>query len=261
MEFFRTGFDNNSTYYEHNINTVDIPNVFIHGVGLNHTIWLPQKKYFKNKKIVFYDLLNHGKSSKGMKKIDFDNFSLQLLQLLNFLNIKKCNLIGFSIGALIAQHFTAKHFEKINKLVIIASVYKRTEHQINKVKNRFKNALNNIDISDDSIKRWFNQKYLDENPNVYSFFDKILKNNKKEDFLPAYKLFVESDNYKLNFKNFTMPTLIMTGENEIGSTPEMSENLHQQIKDSELFIISKAKHMASYEKSKVVNDTIYNFLY
>ena len=47
------------------------------------------------------------------------------------------NLIGFSIGALIAQHFTSEYFHKINKLIIIASVYKRTEEQINKVKNLF----------------------------------------------------------------------------------------------------------------------------
>ena len=42
------------------------------------------------------------------------------------------------------------------------------------------------------------------------------------DFLPAYKLFVDSDDYALDFSNFNMPTLIMTGEYEVGSTPEMS---------------------------------------
>ena len=79
--------------------------------------------------------------------------------------------------------------------------------------------------------------------------------------MPAYKLFVESDNYKLSFKNFNMPTLIMTGENEIGSTPEMSIRLHKKIKNSKLIIISKAKHMATFEKSIEVNKKIYNFLY
>ena len=34
-----------------------------------------------------------------------------------------------------------------------------------------------------------------------------------------------------------MPTLIMTGENEIGSTPRMSQDIHNEIQNSQLHII------------------------
>ena len=136
MKLLNTGFDNNSTYFEHNLNSSEIPMVFIHGVGLDNTMWIPQKKYFKNNQMIFYDLLNHGKTKKGYKEIHFENFNEQLIKLLNYLEIEKCNLVGFSIGALIAQHFVSKHYEKINKLIIIASVYKRSIKQINQVKNR-----------------------------------------------------------------------------------------------------------------------------
>ena len=57
-----------------------------------------------------------------------------------------------------------------------------------------------------------------------------------------------------------MPTLIMTGENEVGSTPEMSKMLHQEIKNSQLFIIPKAKHMATFEMSDLVNQKINKFI-
>ena len=188
------------------------------------------KKIFQNNKIVFYDLINHGKTKKGYKEIHFENFNKQLIQLLNYLKIRKCNLVGFSIGALIAQHFTSKHYDKINKLIIIASVYKRSEEQISKVNNRYNIAIEGRSITDDSINRWFNLEYLKNNPDVYNYFFNILQRKKSEDFLPAYKLFVESDNYALDFSNFNMPTLIMTGENEVGSTPEMSKMLHQKLK-------------------------------
>ena len=128
------GFDNNSTYFEHNLDSPSIPTVFIHGVGLDQTMWLPQKEYFQDNNVIFYDLLNHGLSKKGYKKLKFENFIDQLIQLVDFLKIKKFNLIGFSIGALIAQHFTSQHYEKVNKLIIIASIYKRSEEQKEKVK-------------------------------------------------------------------------------------------------------------------------------
>ena len=260
MKLINTGFDNNSTYFEHNIDSSDIPSIFIHGVGLDNTMWLPQKNYFKNNKIVFYDLINHGKTKKGYKEIHFENFNKQLIQLLNYLKIRKCNLVGFSIGALIAQHFVSKHYEKINKLIIIASVYKRSEEQISKVKSRYKIALEGKSITNDSLNRWFNPEYLINNPDVFNYFLDILQENKSEDFLPAYKLFVESDKYALDFSNFKMPTLIMTGENEVGSTPKMSRMLHQKIKNSKLYIIPKAKHMATFEKANLVNIEIAKFI-
>ena len=119
MNLFNSGIDLKSTYYEHNLNSSNIPNIFIHGVGLDNTMWLPQKKFFNNHQIIFYDLLNHGKTKKQYTKLNFENFTEQLSQLLEYLNINKFNLIGFSIGALIAQHFASRNHDKVNKLIII----------------------------------------------------------------------------------------------------------------------------------------------
>ena len=260
MNLLNSGFDKNSTYFEHSLDFSGIPTVFIHGVGLDHTMWLPQKKHFNNKNVIFYDLLNHGRSKKNYKELKFNNFTDQLIQLVDFLKIKKFNLIGFSIGALIAQHFTSKYYEKINKLIVIASVYKRSKKQKTKVKNRYKIALDGDSITDDSINRWFNPEYLKINPDVYSYFYNILERKNFHDFLPAYKLFVESDDYAIDFSNFHIPTLIMTGENEIGSTPEMSTMLGKQINNSKTYIIPKAKHLASFEKADLVNIKISNFI-
>ena len=253
-------FDKNLTYFENYLIPDDIPTIFIHGVGLDSSMWDPQKSYFKNKNVIFYDLINHGKSKKGFKQLTFDDFNNQLIQLIKHLDIKKFNLIGFSLGSLIAQHFTSEYSEKINKLIIIASVYKRTERQKTKVKNRYRIALKGKSITVDSIKRWFNPEYLKINPDVYSFFYNILERKNVDDFLPAYKLFIESDDYAIDFSNFHMPTLIMTGENEIGSTPEMSKMLGKQIHNSKINIIPKAKHLASFEKADLVNIEISNFI-
>ena len=58
-----------------------------------------------------------------------------------------------------------------------------------------------------------------------------------------------------------MPTLIMTGENEIGSTPKMSEELNKDINDSILYIVKDAKHGATIEKENDVNDQLTKFLF
>ena len=91
---------------------------------------------------------------------------------------------------------------------------------------------------------------------MYEYFSNILNRKKNENFLPAYKLFVESDSYNIDFSNIDMPTLIMTGKHDVGSTPEMNKKLHQEITDSELYIIPNAKHMAAFEQDRLVNSKI-----
>ena len=57
-----------------------------------------------------------------------------------------------------------------------------------------------------------------------------------------------------------MPTLIMTGENEVGSTPKMSRMLQKKINNSKIYIIPNTKHMAIYEGSDIVNKKISKFI-
>ncbi|PPR46598.1 MAG: 3-oxoadipate enol-lactonase 2 [Alphaproteobacteria bacterium MarineAlpha5_Bin9] len=255
----KSGHDNFSTFFEINLKS-NIPNIFIHGVGLDNTMWKPQKNYLESISCVYYDLLNHGKSKKGNKNLNFEDFNNQIINLTNYINVKKFNIIGFSLGALIAQHFCVNYPDKVNKLILIASVFSRNSQQKLKVKNRYKECLDGKNISDNSIKRWFNQEYLEANPSVYNYFLKILNQNNSKDFLSAYKLFVESDKYKINFSNIKIPTLIMTGKNDIGSTTEMSYKLSEKINKSTVYIVKNTKHMASYEKKDIVNDKILQFI-
>ena len=52
----------------------------------------------------------------------------------------------------------------------------------------------------------------------------------------------------------------MTGEYDIGSTIEMSKQLNNVIKDSELKIIKDGKHLCGIECADEVNFAIKNFV-
>ena len=253
--------ESHGNYYEFNELNKSLTTIFIHGVGLDNTMWYPQKEYFHNQSVLFYDLLNHGQSVGGFKDLSFEIYTNQLLNIIDELQLEKINIVGFSIGALIAQHFTEKLYNKVNKLVLIGSVYKRSNQQIKTVQKRYSEAVNGKKITIDSINRWFSENYLNNNPQVYDFFYNLLEKKENQDFLPAYKVFVNSDKYYINYSNFKMPTLIMTGENEVGSTPLMSEGISKEIKNSDLYIIKNAKHGATIEQADVVNEKLNKFLF
>jgi pimeloyl-ACP methyl ester carboxylesterase len=78
-------------------------------------------------------------------------------------------------------------------------------------------------------------------------------------FLRVYELFVKHKNDE-DFKKIQSKTLIMTGEHDIGSTIEMSQELNKIIKNSELKIVKGGKHLCGIECADDVNLAIKNFV-
>ncbi|WP_435088678.1 alpha/beta fold hydrolase [Candidatus Pelagibacter bacterium nBUS_29] len=256
------GFDLKGSYYSYR-NKETIPSVFIHGVGLDHQMWKPQINSLNEFSTLTYDLLGHGKSELIDNEVSLDDFSNQLKSLLDFLNIKEINLIGFSLGSLIAIDFTIKFKEYLNTLTLMGTTYQRTDEERSKVLDRFEQAKLNKPISRQALKRWFSDKYLDENPEIYNEFMNILNKKPKDhnNFLKAYKLFANHrDDIEL-IKKIETKTLIMTGSDDPGSTVAMSESLSKDLVNSKFVEVKNGKHLCSIECADDVNINLKNFIY
>ena len=246
-------FDSKRTFYQINIKK-DPPIIFVHGVGLNHSIWEPQIDAFDNT-VIAYDILGHGKTPLVKKDITFEDFSDQLTNLVDELNIKRFHLVGFSIGSLIARNFACKFNHRLESLTLLCSVFKRSKDQQQIVNDRFELAKKNNSLSKQALKRWFTEDYLNKNPKTYEKIKSILDKNDMTNFLKVYQLFLEhKDNEEFN--KIKTKTLVITGEEDVGSTPEMSKNLSAIIENSNLTIIPKAKHLCSIECPDDVNNAI-----
>ena len=237
------------------------PIVFIHGVGLTKEIWDPQINFFKDYNTLTYDLLGHGKTPLKNSKVSFEDFSEQLVQLINELNFNKIHLVGFSLGALIARHFAAEHSDKLSSLIIHGSIYKRTEEQKRVVRNRFEVAkIDKPASKQTALRRWLSADFLKKNPDIYKKIYSILDKNNRLDFLKCYEIFVNYVDDDSMLKKINVSTLITTGENDVGSTPEMSKNLSKMIQGSKFIEIKKGKHLCSIECADDVNITFKEFI-
>ena len=235
--------------------------VFIHGVGLNQDIWKPQTDFFKDYTTLTYDLLGHGKTPPNKSKINFNDFSNQLLSLINQLEFKKIHLVGFSLGALIARDFASKHTERLCSLIIHGSIYKRNEEQKRVVLNRFHVAKMNKPASRHAaLRRWFTQSFIKKNLEIYKKIYLGLENNDHKNFLKSYELFVNYQDDDNLIKKINVNTLVTTGENDVGSTPEMARNLSKLIRDSKFVEIKKGKHLCGIECADDVNIIFKNFI-
>ena len=246
-------FDSKNTFYQLNLKE-DLPIIFIHGVGLDHTMWTPQINAFNNT-VITYDILGHGKTPLKKDNITFDDFSDQLKNLADELDIKKFHLVGFSIGSLIARNFACRFNERLKTLTLLCSVFQRSDSQQQIVNDRFELSKKSRTLSKQALNRWFTDDYLKNNPKIYEKITNILNQNDIQNFLKVYELFVNHKD-KEEFHNIFSKTLVMTGEGDIGSTPEMSKKLSKVIRNSNLKIVPKGKHLCSIECPDDVNNEI-----
>ena len=254
-------FDPNQNYYSFTDKNSD-PLVFIHGVGLDHRMWEPQISSLNNYSLITYDLLGHGKTPYNQKEITMNDFSKQLDDLINFLKVDKINLIGFSLGALIALDFASKFQNRLKTLTLLGTTYRRTEEQRNLVIDRFEQAKLNKPISKQALKRWFTDEYLRNHPEIYDQFIKTLTKDHKDhlNFLKAYKLFAYYQDDPDIIKDIKTKTLVMTGSEDSGSTVEMSKSLSNDLINSSFTMINNGKHLCSIECADDVNMNLKNFI-
>ena len=255
----KTATTSSGTYYLFNKKDQKTPIVFVHGVGLTHEIWHPQLNFFKEYTTLTYDILGHGKSTLNKEIISFNDFSNQIIELIDELKIDQIHLIGFSIGSLIARNFATRFGERLKSLTLLGSIYMRSDEQQKIVNQRFEQAKSELKLSRQALKRWFTDKYLENNPDIYEKISSILSSNNMENFLKVYELFVKHKNDE-NFSKIKVSTLIMTGEFDVGSTVEMSRELNKIINNSQLSIIKNGKHLCSIECADEVNLKIKNFI-
>ena len=80
------------------------------------------------------------------------------------------------------------------------------------------------------------------------------------DFLKCYDIFVNYVDNDSMLKKINVDTLIVTGKNDVGSTPEMSKNLSKMIPGSRFVEITKGKHLCSIECADDVNIVFKEFI-
>ncbi|GAA4118710.1 alpha/beta fold hydrolase [Enteractinococcus coprophilus] len=219
--------------------------VFLHGVGLDRTMWenisdqLPESA-------VYLDLPGH-----GHQPVLREPTSLQTLadDIAARLPSGPIQLVGFSLGGLIAQRLAIDLPEKIVSVVAANSVCKRTTQERAAVLGRLATARADfLESTQRSIERWY-PAGVNVPTELIQQTQAVLANNDRRSFLYAYEVFATADaDLADDLVKLHQPLLAMTGELDPGSTPEMSQRLADLVPDGKIHIFSGARHMVPHEQ-------------
>ena len=238
--------------------------VFIHGVGLDLSLWQAQVDSLKaTHRVITYDMLGHGLSPHTPVGISLSTLGQQLHSLIDYLKLDKISLIGFSLGGLVARVFAIQHPSRLQSLCIMNSVFDRSEVLTKGILQR----VDEVDKYgpkaniDQALTRWFSPLYTQKNQAYIACLKAKVLANHGESYRRCYRLFGEGDNAMIDrLSGITCPTLVTTGELDPGSTPAMSYALAAKLPCATVSILPSARHMMPVENAHEVNQVLHQFI-
>jgi (E)-2-((N-methylformamido)methylene)succinate hydrolase len=201
------------------------PLVFIHGVSDSHASWNEViSDLGPDFESVAYDLRGHGTAPTRPLVYGIDDFVDDLLAVLDENQISEANLIGFSLGGLIAQRAAIREPARVRTLTVIGSVAGRTAEEKERVLERLHQieTLGPVGVAELSVERWFTPAYLVAHPEARQEVIDRMAALDKEAYVAAYRVLATTD-LADDLHLIKAPTLAIAGEFDIGSPPRMSE--------------------------------------
>ncbi|WP_406635949.1 alpha/beta fold hydrolase [Pseudarthrobacter quantipunctorum] len=235
--------------------TQETPVALLHGVGLDATMWAPVQDALGRESIAI-DLPGHGQQPPLTEPVTLQEMADDVLARLP----ERSHLVGFSLGALIAQHIARFHPGRVKTLTCVSSVCRRTDAERSAVSARLASAEADFPATvEASIDRWYSGTAVPQS--VVDATRRTLAANDVQSFVHAYRVFALGDRAIGNeLSRIGVPALAITGEHDPGSTPEMTRRLAAAIPGAKAAVVPGARHMLPVQDADVLARAINEFI-
>ena len=234
--------------------------VFLHPAFSDHRAFDQQIDYFsKDYRVITIDLIGHGLSKVNKSNDKIDTSSEHIRKILEFEGYDIVNLVGVSMGSLIAQHFALQYPYNVKSLTALGGYDINKENkEVEKVQRASNLGL--IFRAAFSMKS-FRKKTAEITcitKKGQTLFYETASFYERKSFLVMQGL----QNVIKDRKNIKpkYPTLILTAEFDIELAKKLAKEWHTNLDNSEYFMIKDAGHCANIDKPLEFNRLVKEFI-
>jgi len=254
------------------------------GPGGSHDYLLPLSSFAReNNTVIFYDQCGCGKSEEAK---DLQNcarleyYVEEVEEVRKKLAKDKIILLGHSWGGLLALAYAIKYQNNLKGLIVssgLSSVpltVKEMRRLIEKLPEQTKNTIyeceRNNDFSSEKCTKAVNEFYIRHLFMFHRFPDFVQNTFNSISNRKIYKIMNGPTEFEItgsikdiditnDIKNINIPTLILVGEHD-EVTPRVAQVIHDNIKNSLLYVIPNSSHLNFLENPKYYYNAVNNFL-
>jgi len=240
---------------------------FVHGAGGSSSIWFKQIRDFKKHyNVLLLDLRGHGESKPTLKaafkqKYTFSALANDILEVLDFLKIKKSHFVGISLGTILIRQLAEMYPERVQSMILGGAILKMNfrSQVLMRLGNMFKYVLPYL-----VLYKFFAFVIMPKKSHKQSrvlFINEAKKLYQKE-FIKWFKLTAEINPILKWFRQveLNIPTLYVMGEEDYMFLPSVRKVVENHYKSSKLFVIENCGHVVNVEQPIAFNDAVLSFI-
>ncbi len=233
-----------------------------HSLACNLSMWDGQAKLLSSKfKVLRYDTRGHGASSAPPGPYTLDELADDAKALLDALGIKRAHWVGLSMGGMIGETFALKYPGVFQSMVLADTTSRRPPNAEQMWGERVQLAQEQgMDaLVEGTLGRWFTELYRQTRKDVMARIGADIRDTPVAGFVGCCQAISKIDVLD-RLKEIDCPTLVIVGEHDHGTPPEMARQIQANLRGSKLVVIPSAAHLSNVEQPQAFNDALVSFL-
>jgi len=240
------------------------PVVLLHPFPVNHEFWLPVAETLSTRyRIVLPDMRGHGDSGVGTGPATMDKHAADIARVMDDAEIGRAPLVGVSIGGYALFEFWRRHRGRVAALGLC-----NTKAPADAPEAR----AGRLQAANDVIERGTEPFFQSMIPRVFARTTREMRPDLVEGALRMMRKMLPEDVAQVQrgmaarpdsvdiLNTINVPTLIMTGDEDILTGANEAELMRQHIPNSQLRVIQKAGHYSPWEQPQEAGKLLRQFL-
>ena len=221
------------------------------------------EKLALNHTVITFDNRGLGNTTSGNRNFTIPQFADDTSGLLDALNIKKADVLGWSMGGFIAQELALAHPDKVGRLIIYASICGGKE-SAPPTPDVLKVFSDQTGTSIDRIKRFmpllFPTEWRTQNPNYLQNLPAITENIPNETLNLQTQAIINWPGTCNRLNSITQPTLVIVGTDDTLTVPANSLLMTEKISEAWLVQIRGGGHGLMFQSPEEFSNIVLTFL-
>lgn len=239
--------------------------VLLHAFPLHAGMWAPQLEHLSpQRRVVAPDFLGFGGSEapESMYRYTMLGYADLLAGLLDRLGLDRVALCGLSMGGYVALAFLRRYAERVSALILAdtrasadtTQVFERRTDQQDQVARIGTTALIETLLA--------GLLSNDTRASRLDLVEQVRRHmaNPAAGFFGALEAMKHRPDATAELPGISVPTLVVVGEDDALSPPDVARDMHERIPGSELAVLPHAGHLSNLEAAEEFNAAVADFL-
>ena len=233
-----------------------------HSLACDLSMWDEQAKLLSAKfKVLRYDTRGHGGSDAPPGPYTMEQLADDAKALFDALGIQRTHWVGLSMGGMIGQTFALKHPGLFQSMVLADTTSQYPASAAPMWNDRVKTVRDKgmEGVREGTLQRWFTEPFREARKDAVERIGQGILSTPVEGFAGCCAGISKID-VLARLKEIDCPTLVIVGDQDPGTPPEMARAIHENIRGAELVVIPSAAHLSNIEQPEAFNKALMSFL-